>query len=86
MYRCIKPLGVCSVNDGTLAKTRFTSTSDVPKKVVSPERALLLQFSSLHILKNEVCTMHLIKSLTDTVNNLCRKGDHINLNVSIKPD
>ena len=32
---------VCSVNDGTLAKTHSTSTSDVPKKVVSPEGSLL---------------------------------------------
>lgn len=32
---------VCSVNDGTLAKTRSASTSDVPKNVVSPGRPLL---------------------------------------------
>jgi len=70
---------VCRVNDGMLAKTRYASTSDVLKKVVSPERSLLPPvFKSTGSKELGLCsTMDHIKSHIDTVNKLCRKGDHM---------
>lgn len=77
-----------SVNDGTLAKTRYASTSDVLTKVVSSERSLLPPFFKSTGSKELglYSTMDLIKSHIHTVNELSRKGDHMKVNVYIKPD
>lgn len=75
---------MCSVNNGTLAKTRSASTPDVPKNVVSPERSLLPPvFESIFSKERGLYrTMHLIKSLIDAVNKLRRKGDNLQVNTS----
>jgi hypothetical protein len=78
-------------------KTRSTSTSDAPRKVVSPDRSLVLppvfdsdKFEALSVqvetvCLNGVCTMDLIKSLINKVTNLSEEVDHLkNDNVSLK--
>jgi hypothetical protein len=64
-------------------KTLSASASDVPRKVVSPERSLVLppvfesdKFETLSVQVetvrlNVVCTMDLIKSMTEMVTKLC---------------
>jgi len=81
-------LWMCSANDGTLAKTHSVSTSDVLKKVVTPERSLLPPvFKSTGSKELGLySTMDLIKSHTDTVNKWCREGDDIKVNAYIKLD
>jgi hypothetical protein len=70
------------LNDDTPVKTPSSSTSDLPKKVISPERALVLppvsdsdKYESLSVQLqtvrlNGVCAIGLIKSIIDTVNKL----------------
>jgi hypothetical protein len=68
--------------DDTPVKTRSSSTSDLPKKVISPERsqvippvmdtdkyeALCVQLETVHL--NGVCALDLIQSLIAAVNKL----------------
>jgi hypothetical protein len=67
-------------NDDTPVKTRSSSTSDLPKKVFSPERSLVLPSATdadkyeaicVHLETfrlNGACTLDLIQSLVATVN------------------
>jgi phosphotransferase system IIB component len=85
---CFKLLRV-QCNDDTPVKTHSASASDVPRKVVSPERSLVLppvfesdKFEALSVQVetvrlNGVCTMYLIKSLADMVSKLCGELDHL---------
>jgi hypothetical protein len=69
-------------NDDTLVKTRSSSTTDLPKKVISPERALVLppvsdsdKYEALRVQLDTVrlsgvCAIDLIRSLIDTVKKL----------------
>jgi hypothetical protein len=69
-------------NDDTPVKTRSSSMSDLPKKVISPERALVLPSATdadkyeaicvqLEMVRlNGACTFYLIQSLVTTVNKL----------------
>jgi hypothetical protein len=74
-------------NDDTPVKLRSSSTSDLPKKIVSPERALVLppvfdtdKFEALSVQLetvrlNGVCTITLIKTLLDTIHELSEDVD-----------
>ena len=98
-YKCAECVKLLRVqrNDDTPVKTRSASASDAPRKVVSPERSLVLppvfdsdKFEALSVQVetvrlNGVCTMDLIKSLINMVSNLSEEVDHLkNDNVSLK--
>jgi hypothetical protein len=90
-YKCAECVKLLRVqrNDDTPVKTRSASASDVPRKVVSPESSLVLppvfesdKFEALSVQVdtvrlNGVCTMDLIKSLTEIVTKLCGEVDHL---------
>jgi hypothetical protein len=84
-------------NDDTPVKTRSASASDAPRKVVSPERSLVLppvfdsdKFEALSVQVetvrlNGVCAMDLMKSLINMVTHLSGEVEHLkNDNVSLK--
>ena len=90
-YKCAECVKLLRVqrNDDTPVKTRSASASDVPRKVVSPDRSLVIppvfesdKFEALSVQVetvrlNGVCTLYLIESLTDMVTKLCGEVDHL---------
>ena len=80
-YKCAECVKLLRVqrNDDSPVKTRSASASDAPRKVVSPERSLVLppvfdtdKFEALSVQVETVrhigvCTLDLIKSLVGTL-------------------